>query len=79
MLNRETEESEGEGEREKLSGADPLIPLQASRNKLVQTQTLFSPPPPLHRSSTHFLSFLGSLKAQHTVVRAPLFYEPHFG
>lgn len=38
---------EGERERalEKLPGADPLIPLQASRNKLVQTDCIRPSPP----------------------------------
>ena len=53
----EWREVEGETEREKLSGADPLIPLQGSRDTLVQTQTLFSPPPPF---ILYFLSFLAS-------------------
>lgn len=69
MLNRAHTMKKDEGvggqrELEKLSGADPLIPLQAFRNKLVQTQTLFIPAPLHISATTHFLSFLVSPSCQ---------------
>lgn len=55
---------EREEEREKLSEADHLIPLQGSRDMLVQTQTLFSPPPQFILHIIPFISCLskGDLK-----------------
>lgn len=59
------ERQAGERELEKLSGADPLIPLQAARNRLVHTQIISSPDGPsirtlhtsyclwMERSTTH--------------------------